>query len=79
MTVKDAVRNTYVIEGTLQLSSIDAIILIDSGATKSFVSTNFAHKLQLKMKPLEQTLSVEITNKEIITMSQSCSECEIKI
>ena len=38
MTVGEAIRDAEVIAGTLSLNSINAHVLFDSGATKSFVS-----------------------------------------
>ncbi|XP_074363139.1 uncharacterized protein LOC141703551, partial [Apium graveolens] len=66
ITVKDAVRNTNIIIGTLLLNSNPANVLFDSGATKYFVSKEFAEKLDLKVKPLKESLQVEIANQEII-------------
>ncbi|XP_074323495.1 uncharacterized protein LOC141660409 [Apium graveolens] len=66
MTVKDAVRNTNVIAGTLLLNSNPANVLFDFGATMSFVSKEFAEKLNLKVEPLKESLQVEIANQEII-------------
>ncbi|XP_074333471.1 uncharacterized protein LOC141671181 [Apium graveolens] len=69
MTVKDSVRNTNVIAGTLLLNSNSANVLFDSGATKSFVSKEFAEKLNLKVEPLKESLQVEIANQEIIPVN----------
>ena len=55
MTVGEAIRDAEVIAGTLSLNSINAHVLFDSGATKSFVSRDFASKLNLKAEPLEKT------------------------
>ena len=79
MTVHDAVRDTDVIAGTLSLNSISAHILFDSGATKSFISQEFAHKLNLKAEPLEEPLRVEIANQEVIPIDQICPNCEMEI
>ena len=48
MTVADAIRDTDVIAGTLLLNSIRAHVLFDSGATKSFISQEFARNINLK-------------------------------
>ena len=48
MTVKDAVGNPDVIAGTLLLNSVRANVLFDSGATRSFISREFACKLNLQ-------------------------------
>ena len=41
-------------------------MLFDSGATCSFVSHEFANRLNLPREPLESPLNIEIANKEII-------------
>ena len=56
MTVRDAVKNADMIAGTLKLNSVSAKVLFYSGATKSFISQEFAQKLKLKMEVLTQPL-----------------------
>ena len=46
--------------------------LIDSGATKSFISEVFASKLNCPVEPLEKFLKVEIANQERIVVDQRC-------
>ena len=79
MTVKDAVRNTNVIAGTLLLNSNSANVLFDSGATKSFVTKEFAEKLNLKVEPLKESLQVEIANQEIIPVNQVYANCNLEL
>ena len=79
MTVRDAIRDTDVIAGTLSLNSISAHVLFDSGATKSFISQEFARKLNLKAEPLEEPLRVKIANQEVIHIDQICPNCEMEI
>ncbi|XP_074355987.1 uncharacterized protein LOC141695656 [Apium graveolens] len=79
MTVKDAVRNTNIIAGTLLLNSNPANVLFDSGATKSFVSKEFAEKLDLKVEPLKESLQVEIANQEIIPVNQLYANCNLEL
>ena len=79
MTVGDAIRDADVIAGTLSLNSISAHVLFDSGATKSFISQEFARKLNLKAEPLEEPLQVEIANQEVIPIDQICPNCEMEI
>ena len=79
MTVGEAIRDAEVIAGTLFLNSISAHVLFDSGATKSFISREFANKLNLKAEPLEKPLQVEIVNQEIIPIDQVCPNCDMEI
>ncbi|XP_074323175.1 uncharacterized protein LOC141660110 [Apium graveolens] len=45
MTIKEAVRNPSVVAGTLSVNSVDAQVLINSGATRSFISEEFIDKI----------------------------------
>ena len=79
MTVGEAIRDAEVIAGTLSLNFINAHVLFDSGATKSFVSRDFASKLNLNAEPLEKPLQVEIANQEIIPIDKICPNCDMEI
>ncbi|KAL8148600.1 hypothetical protein AgCh_005816 [Apium graveolens] len=79
MTVKDVVRNTNVIAGTLILNYNSANVLFDSGATKSFVTKEFAEKLDLKVEPLKESLQVEIANQDIIHVNQVYANCNLEL
>ncbi|XP_074323502.1 uncharacterized protein LOC141660418 [Apium graveolens] len=79
MTVKNAVRSTNVIAGTLLLNSNPANVLFDSRATKCFVSKEFAEKLNLKVEPLKESLQVEIDNKEFIPVNQVYANCNLEL
>ena len=70
MTVQDAMKDSDVIAGTLSLNSVSTNIFFDSGATKSFILRDFAHKLRLKAEPLLEPLQVEIANHEVIPVNQ---------
>ena len=54
MTMGDAIQNTDVVAGTLPINSILAKVLIDDGATKSFISQEFAHRLNCKTQVLPE-------------------------
>ena len=79
MTVQDAVQNTDVIVGTLLLNSEHVNVLFDSGATKSFISQDFAKRLKLNAVPLREVLQVKIVNKEIIHVNQVHPKCKLKL
>ena len=79
MTVQDAVRNSDVIAGTLSLNLASANVLFNSGATKSFISKDFAHKLKLKAKPLKESLRVEIAKHKVIPVNQIHPDCKLDI
>ena len=79
MTMNDAVKDADVVAGTLLVNSVDAKVLIDSGATKSFISEGFARKLNCLREPLSRVLNIEIANQERIPVSSHCPYCEIEI
>ncbi|XP_074374293.1 uncharacterized protein LOC141714689 [Apium graveolens] len=79
MTVKDAVRNTNAIAGTILLNSNPANVLFNFGATKSFISKEFAEKLNSKVEPLKESLQVEIANQEIIPVNQVYANCNLEL
>ena len=58
------------IAGTLLVNSNYAKVLIDSGASKSFISEVFATKLNCPVEPLNKVLKVEIANQERIPVRQ---------
>ncbi|XP_074377558.1 uncharacterized protein LOC141719077 [Apium graveolens] len=79
MTIQDTVQNTDVIADSLLLNSERANILFDSRVAKSFISRNFAKKLNLNAIPLREVLRVEIANREIIPVNQVHLKCKLKL
>ncbi|KAL8099930.1 hypothetical protein AgCh_032261 [Apium graveolens] len=76
---EDAVQNSEVIAGTLLLNNVEAKVLIDSGATRSFISETFVDKLQCDKMVMNEVVNVVIVNQEKIHVSQLCPKCEIDI
>ena len=79
MTMKDAVPDSDVVAGTLSVNFILAKVLIDSGATKSFISREFAQQLNCQICLLEVALVIETTNQDRVLVDQVCPRCEIEI
>ncbi|XP_074378033.1 uncharacterized protein LOC141719554 [Apium graveolens] len=79
MTMKDIVQDSYVIVCTLIVNSLDAKVLMDSGATKSFISKNFVDKLNCSTQPLEPNLLIELANQDRVYVDRICPSCDIKI
>ena len=79
MTLKDAVKDSSVVAGTLPINSISAKVLFDYGATKSFVSEDFAHKLSREIRMLGEALSIEVANQDRVSVTQVYPRCEIEI
>ena len=53
MTIKDAIKDSYVVAGTLPINSVNAKVLIDFGTTKSFIWHDFALKLYCNIEMLK--------------------------
>ncbi|KAL8110098.1 hypothetical protein AgCh_025994 [Apium graveolens] len=79
MSVKDAIQDTDVVAGTLNVNSLCAKVLIDSGATRSFVSQDFISKLNYPVEYLNEIMTVELANQERVSVNQVCGNCEIEI
>jgi len=79
MTMKDAVQDADVVAGMLPVNSVNAKVLIDSGATKSFISHDFALKLHCDIELLKEAMIIEIANQDKVSVSQICPHCEVEI
>ena len=79
MSINEAVQDRDVVAGTLPVNSVKAKVLIDSGATRSFISERFLDKLQCEIKPLERTLVIEVANQDRVPVDQVCPNCKIEI
>ncbi|KAL8098172.1 hypothetical protein AgCh_031079 [Apium graveolens] len=77
--MKDAVQNSEVIAGKLLMNNVEAKVLIDFGATRSFISETFVDKLKCDKMTLNEVIYVVIVNQEKIHVSQLCPKCEIDI
>ncbi|KAL8099164.1 hypothetical protein AgCh_031730 [Apium graveolens] len=80
MSVKDAIMDTDVVAGTLTVNSLlCAKVLVDSGATRSFISQDFVDKLSCPIELLSELMTVELENQERVSVNQVCKNCEIEI
>ncbi|KAL8134291.1 hypothetical protein AgCh_009363 [Apium graveolens] len=66
-------------QGTLPVNSVDAKVLIASGASRSFISQDFVDKLRCKVKLLEKVLMIELANKNQVPVDRVCPRCNIEI
>ncbi|KAL8133953.1 hypothetical protein AgCh_009138 [Apium graveolens] len=62
MMMKEAVQNPSVIAVTLSVDSVDAKLLIDSGATRSFISEEFIDKIRCEIQQLGKMLIIKLVN-----------------
>ncbi|XP_074347185.1 uncharacterized protein LOC141686018 [Apium graveolens] len=79
MSVHDALEADDVITGTFPICSINAYVLIDTGATKSFISTQFVGNNNLQVEKLPDTLYIETAKEEVLTADYILKECTIRI
>ncbi|XP_063945950.1 uncharacterized protein LOC135151431 [Daucus carota subsp. sativus] len=79
MTMRDAVQDADVVAGTLTVNSLCAKVLIDSGATRSFISEDFVHKLNRPIELLNEVMNIELANQERVPVSQVYRNCEVEI
>ena len=79
MTMRDDVQNSDVVAGTLSVNSVPAKVLIDSGATRSFISRKFSQQLNCPSCLLEDVLVIETSNQDRTHVDQVCPGCEIEI
>ncbi|KAL8089701.1 hypothetical protein AgCh_039255 [Apium graveolens] len=79
ISVKDAIQDTDVVAGTLNVNSLCAKVLIDSGATRSSVSQDFVSKLTCPVEYLNEIMTVELANQERVSVNQVCGNCEVEI
>ncbi|KAL8120168.1 hypothetical protein AgCh_017344 [Apium graveolens] len=79
MTMQDAVQSSDVVAGTLPVNFVDAKVLFDSGATRSFISQIFVDKLYCEVKLLGQAFMIELVNKDQVPVDRVCPRCDIEI
>ncbi|KAL8134392.1 hypothetical protein AgCh_009426 [Apium graveolens] len=79
MTMKDAVQDVDVVAGMLVIKSVEVKVLMDSGATRSFISEIILNKLNCVAYPLEPNLIIEVANQEKVIASKICPECDVTI
>ena len=65
--------------GTLTVNSLCAKVLIDSGATRSFISEDFVTKLNCPIELLNEVMNIELANQERVPVSQVYRNCEVEI
>ncbi|XP_074322729.1 uncharacterized protein LOC141659701 [Apium graveolens] len=79
MTMKDAVHDTDVVAGTLAINSVEVKVLMDSGATRSFISESVVDRLKCVAYTLESNLIIEVVNQERVDANRICPCYDIVI
>ena len=79
MTMRDVVQNSDVVAGTLSVNSVPTKVLIDSGATRSFIFREFSQLLNFPSCLLKEVLVIETASQAKTPVDQVCPDCEIEI
>ncbi|XP_074346752.1 uncharacterized protein LOC141685558 [Apium graveolens] len=79
MNIKDVVQSSEVVAGTLSVNNINAKVLFDFGATKSFISESFIGKLNCEIELLFEPLSIILANQEQVFVKSVCPWCKVEI
>ncbi|KAL8103922.1 hypothetical protein AgCh_028213 [Apium graveolens] len=76
-TQKDAVQD--VVAGTIVINSVELEVLMNSGATRSFITESILDRLKYDAYPLEPNLIREVANQERVTVNRICPDCDLII
>ncbi|XP_074377615.1 uncharacterized protein LOC141719132 [Apium graveolens] len=79
MIIKEAVHSPSVIAGTLSVNAVNAKVLIDFGAKRSFNSEEFIDKIYCEMQRLGETIILKLANDDQVPVDRVCPECDIEI
>ncbi|XP_074346904.1 uncharacterized protein LOC141685713 [Apium graveolens] len=77
--MKDAIQSTDVVSGTLSMNASSAKVLIDSGATRSFILKSFVDKLNCEIQSMYEPLSIILANQDRVSVNRICPYCSIEI
>nr|GEU95611.1 hypothetical protein [Tanacetum cinerariifolium] len=75
----DAQQDLKVVTGTFLLNNRYAIALFDSGADKSFVSTNFSTLIDIEPVELDTSYEVELVDEKVISTNNVLIGCTLNL
>ena len=76
---QEAVVAPEVVMGKLLVSHVEACVLIDPGATHSFITLTFASRIHKYIKPLGYDLHVSTPLGELLEVNSVCRDCMVQI
>ncbi|KAL8110065.1 hypothetical protein AgCh_025971 [Apium graveolens] len=79
MSMKDVVQDVDVVAGMLVINSVEVKVLMDSGATRSFISESILDRLNCITYPLEPNLIIEVANQEKVIVNKVYPDCVMVI
>lgn len=79
MSRQEAERDPNVVAGIISVSNIPAFVLIDSGATHSFISSSFVAKFKVECEFLPYTLEISLPSGKILVANQIARDLRMEI
>ncbi|KAD4889132.1 hypothetical protein E3N88_21205 [Mikania micrantha] len=79
ITAEEAKVTPDVVTGTFFINTLPAYILFDSGASRSFVSTNFIHHSSFVVEKLSVPLEIEIADSKCFLVCDVYRKCKLTI
>ncbi|XP_074323597.1 uncharacterized protein LOC141660508 [Apium graveolens] len=67
------------VAGTLVINLVEAKVLMDSGATRSFIAENVIDRLNCIAYPPEPNLIIEVATREKVIGNRICPNCDLVI
>lgn len=79
VTMSEQLPGPSVVRGIFVMCNTLANVLIDMGASHSFISAAFVSALGLEVAQLASPLRVESPIGSMIELDQGCQDCEIEV
>nr|GFA32883.1 hypothetical protein [Tanacetum cinerariifolium] len=79
LRVMDAQQDSKVVTGTFLLKNRYANAIFDSGADKSFVSTNFSTLIDIEPVELDTSYEVELADKKVVSTNNVLIGCTLNL
>ena len=76
---QEAIVASEVVTGKLLVSHVEACVLIDPGATHSFITLTFASRIHKYIKLLDYDLHVSTPLGELLEVNSVCRDCMVQI
>ncbi|XP_028114975.1 uncharacterized protein LOC114312877 [Camellia sinensis] len=79
VTASEQATGSSVVRGTFLIFNTWAKVLIDAGASHSFIATSFALLLKLESRQLQVPLTVESPVRRKVNLTRECQGCVIEV
>ncbi|TYK04692.1 putative DNA/RNA polymerases superfamily protein [Cucumis melo var. makuwa] len=79
MAQQKAKDSPDVINGTILICNVPALVLFDPGATHSFVSSIFMTKRNRMLEPLSEVLAIYTSIGDVLPVSEVLRDCEVLV